>query len=220
LIAEFANLIVGGVMILLLVFSLICWIIILYKAIYLRLAQRESARFLETFWQAKRLDAIYQTSEELRRSPVAQVFKAGYAELSKLKGQKAKEGEAMHEQLGDLESIERALRRASMTEVTALESMVPFLATTGSTAPFIGLFGTVLGIVGSFHEIGAQGAAGFDVVAPGLADALFATAVGLLAAIPAVIAYNYFVRRIRVLSSEMDTFSSEFLNIVQRHFLR
>jgi biopolymer transport protein TolQ len=220
LVAEFANWIVGSVMILLVVFSLICWIIIIYKGIYLRLAQSESHKFLETFWQAKRLDAIYQTSEELRRSPIAQVFKAGYTELSKLKGQKAKDGEAMQEQLGDIESIERALRRASMSEVTALESMVPFLATTGSTAPFIGLFGTVLGIVASFHEIGAQGAAGFDVVAPGLADALFATAVGLLAAIPAVIAYNFFVRRIRVLASEMDAFSADFLNIVQRHFLR
>ena len=221
LIAEFAGWVVGAVMILLVIFSVICWIIILYKGIYISLAQRESRRFLDHFWQAKRLDAIYQASEELKRSPLAQVFKAGYAELSKLKGQKAgKEGEAMHEQLGDLESVERALRRASMSEVTALESMVPFLATTGSTAPFIGLFGTVLGIVGSFHEIGAQGAAGFDVVAPGLADALFATAVGLLAAIPAVIAYNFFVRLIRVLSSEMEAFSADFLNIVQRHFLR
>jgi biopolymer transport protein TolQ len=98
--------------------------------------------------------------------------------------------------------------------------MVPFLATTGSTAPFIGLFGTVLGIVGSFHQIGEQQGAGFEIVAPGLADALFATAVGLVAAIPAVIAYNYFVRRIHVLSSEMDAFSNDFLNIVQRHFLR
>jgi biopolymer transport protein TolQ len=221
LIAEFAGWFVGAVMILLVIFSLLCWIIIIYKGIYIRLAQSESARFLETFWQAQRLDAIYQASEELKRSPVAQVFKAGYAELSKLKGQKAKQGgPAMYEQLGDIESIERALRRASMSEVTALESMVPFLATTGSTAPFIGLFGTVLGIVGSFHQIGAQQAAGFEIVAPGLADALFATAVGLLAAIPAVIAYNFFVRRIRVLSSEMEAFSADFLNIVQRHFLR
>lgn len=220
LLAEFSDLFVSGVMLLLVAFSLICWVIIIYKSIYLRLAQRESAKFLETFWQAKRLDAIYQASEELHRSPLAQIFKAGYAELSKLKGQKNQEEGAMHDQLGDMESLERALRRASTSEITSLESMVPFLATTGSTAPFIGLFGTVLGIVGSFHDIGEQQGAGFDIVAPGLADALFATAVGLVAAIPAVIAYNYFVRRIRVLSSEMDGFSNDFLNIIQRHFLR
>jgi biopolymer transport protein TolQ len=221
LIASFSGWIVTAVMLLLVAFSLVCWVIIIYKSIYLRLAQSESARFLETFWQARRLDAIYQTSEELPRSPLAQIFKAGYAELSKLKGQKAQDGgEAMHDQLGDMESLERALRRASTSEITALESMVPFLATTGSTAPFIGLFGTVLGIVGSFHEIGARQGASFDIVAPDLADALFATAVGLVAAIPAVIAYNFFVRRIRVLSSEMEAFSNDFLNIIQRHFLR
>ncbi len=220
LLADFSDWIVTAVMILLVVFSLICWVIIIYKSIYLRLAGSESARFLETFWQAKRLDAIYQASEELHRSPLAQIFKAGYAELSKIRGQQGQDDKAMHNQLGDLESIERALRRATSNEVTSMESMVPFLATTGSTAPFIGLFGTVLGIVGSFHEIGEQQGAGFEIVAPGLADALFATAVGLVAAIPAVIAYNYFVRRIRVLSNEMDAFNNDFLNIVQRHFLR
>ena len=105
LIAEFADIVVGSVMILLLVFSLICWVIIIYKGIYLRLAQSESNKFLETFWEAKRLDAIYQTSEELKRSPLAQVFKAGYQELSKQKGQEAQEGEAMHEHLGDIECV-------------------------------------------------------------------------------------------------------------------
>ncbi len=219
LVAEFSDWIVGAVMLLLVVFSLVCWVIIIYKGIYLRLAQRETTKFLETFWQSKKLDAIYQTSEELSRSPLAQIFKAGYSELSKLKSQKG-DGEAMHDHLGGMESLERALRRAQTSEVTALESMVPFLATTGSTAPFIGLFGTVLGIVGSFHQIGQQQGAGFDIVAPGLADALFATAVGLVAAIPAVIAYNYFVRRIRVQASEMEAFSNDFLNIIQRHFLK
>jgi biopolymer transport protein TolQ len=219
LVAELSDWIVGAVMLLLVAFSLVCWIIIIYKSVYLWLAQRESAKFLEAFWQSKRLDAIFQASEELRRSPQAQIFKAGYAELSKLKGQKSHD-EAMHDRLGEMESIERALRRAQTSEVTALESMVPFLATTGSTSPFIGLFGTVLGIVGSFHQIGQQQGAGFEIVAPGLADALFATAVGLVAAIPAVIAYNHFVRRIRVVSAEMEAFASDFLNIIQRHFLK
>jgi biopolymer transport protein TolQ len=115
-------------------------------------------------------------------------------------------------------NVERALRRASINEVTILETMVPFLATTGSTAPFVGLFGTVWGIMNSFIEIGGQKSASLDVVAPGIAEALIATAIGLVAAIPAVMAYNYFSRRIRVISSEMETFSSDFLNIIRRRF--
>jgi biopolymer transport protein TolQ len=111
------------------------------------------------------------------------------------------------------------LRRATSNEVMSLEAMVPFLATTASAAPFIGLFGTVWGIMNSFINIGARKNASLDVVAPGIAEALIATAIGLLAAIPAVMAYNYFVRRINVLSSEMESFSSDMLNIVRRHFL-
>ncbi len=162
LLADFSDWIVAAVMLLLVAFSLICWVIIIYKAIYLQLAASESAKFMEAFWQSKRLDAIYQASEDLSRSPLAQIFRAGYAELSKLKSQKGQDDQAMHDQLGDMESVERALRRASTSEVTSLESMVPFLATTGSTAPFIGLFGTVLGIVGSFHEIHERQGAGFE----------------------------------------------------------
>jgi biopolymer transport protein TolQ len=100
-----------------------------------------------------------------------------------------------------------------------MESMVPFLATTGSTAPFVGLFGTVWGIMNSFINIGAQKNASLDVVAPDIAEALIATAIGLAAAIPAVMAYNFFVRKINVLSSEMENFSNDYLNIVRRHFL-
>ena len=121
---------------------------------------------------------------------------------------------------GDIGNVERALRRATTAEITHLESLVPFLATTGSTAPFVGLFGTVVGIMLSFKQIQAQGAAGMDVVSQGISEALIATAIGLLAAIPSVIAYNFFLRRIRVLSSEMENFSSDFLNIVKRHFFK
>ena len=120
---------------------------------------------------------------------------------------------------GDIDNIARSLRRAQQSEVTSLESMVPFLATTGSTAPFVGLFGTVWGIMNSFISIGAQKNASLDVVAPGIAEALIATAIGLVAAIPAVMAYNFFVRKISVLSGEMESFSSDMLNIVRRHFL-
>jgi biopolymer transport protein TolQ len=119
----------------------------------------------------------------------------------------------------DLDSVARALRRASNNEVTLLENLLPVLATTGSVAPFIGLFGTVWGVMNSFIGIGNLGNASLAVVAPGIAEALIATAIGLAAAIPAVMAYNYFVRRIRVLESELDAFASDYLNIVRRHFL-
>jgi biopolymer transport protein TolQ len=209
-----------GVLALLITLSLVSWYIIGYKSLYLSRAQSESAKFLETFWQSKRMDVIYRTSEELHRSPVAQVFRAGYIELTKLKSTDRAQTHSEEMNLGDLENIERALRRAQTSETTALESMVPFLATTGSAGPFIGLFGTVWGIMNSFRNIGAKGAANLTTVAPGIAEALIATAIGLVAAIPAVMAYNFFVRRIRVLSSEMESFQNDFLNIVKRHFFK
>ena len=121
---------------------------------------------------------------------------------------------------GDIDNVERALRRTATNELTSLETMLPFLATTGATAPFIGLFGTVWGIMNSFIGIRNEGSAGIEAVAPGIAEALIVTAIGLLAAIPAVMAYNYFVRRIRVLEAEMEAFQNDYLNIVRRHFLR
>lgn len=213
-----ASGVVMGVMGLLAFFSLVSWYIIAYKSFYLHRAASESASFLENFWKSKRLDAIYQTAEELKRSPISQMFKAGYIELSKIKGTESNANQASW--LGDMQSIERALERARTSELTHLESMVPFLATTGSAAPFVGLFGTVWGIMNSFVNIGAKGAANLATVAPGIAEALIATAIGLVAAIPAVMAYNYFVRRIKVLSSEMDAFTNDFLNIIKRHFFK
>ena len=213
-----ASLVVKLVMALLTVFSLVSWYIIVYKLIYLQRAQAESEAFLDTFWQSKRLDAIYQACDQLRLSPISQIFKAGYIELTKLKS--AAEGDSMTAQLGGIENVERALRKASVGEVTKLEKMVQFLATTGSTAPFVGLFGTVWGIMNSFIGIGSQRQASLAVVAPGIAEALIATAIGLVAAIPAVIGYNYFLRKIRVLTSEMDAFSNDMLNIVKRHFFK
>jgi len=203
-------------------FSVVGWYIIGYKYVFLRRAQRESARFLDAFWQSRRLDDIYQAATELSRSPVSHVFRAGYIELGKLRANEpdAPGGRVAFADIGDLESVERALSRAQTSEVTRLESMVPFLATTGATAPFVGLFGTVWGIMNSFRSIGARGQANLATVAPGIAEALIATAIGLVAAIPAVMAYNYFVRRIRVQASEMESFSKDFLNIVKRHFFK
>ena len=150
------------------------------------------------------------------------MFRAGYVELSKVTAQKKEvavgESRAMSDELGGLENVERALKRAAASEVTALERQVPFLGTTASAAPFVGLFGTVWGIMNAFHDIYRMGNANLSTVARPISEALIATAVGLFAAIPAVVAYNFFISKIRVLDSEMTNFSNDFLNIVKRHF--
>ncbi len=211
--------VVVAVLLLLIFASVVCWAIILKKWLQLRRAQGESVRFLETFWQSKRLDAIYQAAEQLSASPISQVFRAGYVELSKVTATAKKGGDvSMSDQLGGIENVERALKRAAAAEVTHLEATVPFLGTTASAAPFVGLFGTVWGIMRAFHDIYQMGNANLATVAKPISEALIATAFGLAAAIPAVVAYNYFLTRIRVLDGEMTNFSNDFLNIVRRHF--
>ena len=191
--------------------------IIIYKTMYLRRATSESNRFLDSFWKSRDIEQIYKQAQALRNSPISQMFVAGYTELAKLSSDETLKGDRE----GSLASIERALRRAQTVETGKLDSMISFLATTGSAAPFIGLLGTVMGILFAFIEISeATGAATLKVVGPHIAEALFATAVGLVAAIPAVMAYNYFTRRIKVLRSEMETFEHDYLNIIKRHFLR
>ena len=199
----------------LLIFSVVSWAIIVQKTVYLRRARRESERFLNAFWEAKRLDQMYQQSDAYVKAPVAQVFRSGYVELARLKKRSGDDDIG-----GGIENVERALRRTANAEATAMESMTAFLATVGSTAPFIGLFGTVWGIMKAFQDIGRMGSANLATVAPGISEALIATAAGLAAAIPAVIAYNFFLARIRVLNNEMEAFSSDFLNIVKRHFFK
>ncbi|MBN2804683.1 MAG: MotA/TolQ/ExbB proton channel family protein [Deltaproteobacteria bacterium] len=214
-----ASPIVKGVIGLLVLFILTGIFIVIYKYIQIQRAHRQTKKFLKVFWDSKKLDEIYQGAEKFDRSPISQLFKAGYIELSKLKSQE-KQGHPDETSAGAIGNVERSLRRATTTEITNLESMIPFLATIGSTAPFVGLFGTVIGIMISFMEISATGSAGMDVVSKGISEALIATAIGLVAAIPAVIAYNYFLRRLRVLSSEMENFSADFINIVKRHFFK
>ncbi len=213
-----AGIVEKAVLVFLLLFSVVSWAIIAYKLRMVRRAYGESEVFLDAFWSSKRLDAIYQRSETLSGSPVSQVFRAGYIELAKIKKKNEGETDKDDTQMGALESVERSMRRAAAAELTTLESLVPFLATVGSTAPFIGLFGTVIGIMNSFQDIGKMGNANLATVAPGIGGALVATAAGLMAAIPAVIAYNYFLSKIRVLDTEMQNFGSDFLNIIKRHF--
>ena len=215
-----ASEVVKGVLVLLMLMSLISWYVIGTKSLYLSRAMGRSNRFLDAFWKTSRLDDVWKLSEDMGPSPISEVFRAGYVELAKLRRRRNEQGGEMAAEthVGDIESVERSLSRARTTAVTEMESKVPFLATTASAAPFIGLFGTVWGIMNSFRNIGAKGAANLATVAPGIAEALVATAIGLVAAIPAVMAYNYLSRRIRVISSEMETFANDFLNIIRRRF--
>ena len=148
------------------------------------------------------------------------MFRSAYVELSKVTQAQAASEESMHDQMGGFENVERALQRASNAELTALEATVPFLGTTASAAPFVGLFGTVWGIMRAFGDIYAMGNANLATVAKPISEALIATAVGLFAAIPALIAYNHFNAQIRILENEMRNFGSDFLNIIKRHIFK
>ncbi|HVM97878.1 MAG TPA: protein TolQ [Candidatus Acidoferrales bacterium] len=215
--------IVQAVLYLLILFSVFAWAIIFYKMRQVRVARRQSARFIEIFWDTKNLTSIHTASQELKESPVAQVFRAGYQELVRLTRARRQNtpGESPEDtDLGGIDNVDRAMKRAIRQEVTRLEKALTFLATTASSAPFIGLFGTVWGIMNAFRGLSTTHSSSIQAVAPGIAEALIATATGLVAAIPAVIAFNHFARQIRVLSAEMENFSSEFLNIAERHFLK
>jgi len=216
--------VVQFVLYVLILFSVFSWAIIFYKARQIRVARRQSARFIEIFWDTKNLTTIHTASQELKESPVAQVFRSGYQELVRLTRAKRQsnpaEGTLDSTELGGLDNVERAMKRAINQENTRLERALTFLATTASATPFIGLFGTVWGIMTAFRGLSVTQSSSIQAVAPGIAEALIATATGLVAAIPAVIAYNHFARQIRVLFADMENFSSEFLNIAERHFLK
>jgi len=209
-----------AVLALLLGASLASWTIIFRKSVHLRRARTQTLAFLDTFWRSKRLDAIYTAAEGLPLSPVAQVFRTAYVELSKVTREQQQVGDTMHDQLGGFENVERALARAANAELTSLEATVPILGTVASASPFVGLFGTVWGIMRAFADIYAQGNANLATVAKPISEALIATAVGLFAAIPALVAYNHFNTRIRVLENEMRNFSADFLNIIKRHIFK
>jgi biopolymer transport protein TolQ len=214
--------VVQAVLYLLVFFSVISWGIIFYKFRQVRTANVQSEKFIEIFWDSRNLSSIHDASRELKASPVAQVFRSGYEELLRVSRSKKEgpQGEGLTTELGSADNVSRAMKRATSVEITRLEKALTFLATTGSTAPFIGLFGTVWGIMNAFRGLSVTHSSSIQAVAPGIAEALVATAAGLAAAIPAVVAYNHFVQRIRVLASEMDNFSHEFLNIAERHFLK
>jgi biopolymer transport protein TolQ len=217
-----SGLVVQAILYLLVLFSVVSWGIIAQKFRQVRRAKRESEKFIEIFWERRNLSSIHDASRELTASPVGQVFRSGYEELVRVSRSKKESspGDNLTTELGGVENVSRAMNRANSEETTKLDKNCSFLATTASSAPFVGLFGTVWGIMDAFRGLSVTHSSSIQAVAPGIAEALIATAVGLAAAIPALMAYNYFVQQIKVLAVEMDNFSHEFLNIAERHFFK
>ena len=213
------------VLAILVVFSVLSWAIVAYKTVEFRRGRRQTASFLEVFRRSSRFSEVQAVCRTLTASPLVGLFQAGYTELTSQMRPAAQSGDATRPAtasgrptLRSLDAVDRALLRAAAVEVNRLERRVTFLATTASITPFIGLFGTVWGIMTAFQAIGATGASNLAIVAPGIAEALIATAAGLFAAIPAVYFYNLFTQRVKLFASEMDDFSLEFLNICERNF--
>ena len=211
------------VLIILLAFSVVSWGIILHKLWYLRRVGRQTSSFREVFRRSTKFSEVQAVCRTFEQSPLVGIFQAGYAELNTQLKQAAQDmgspGTAPgRPTLKSLPAVDRALLRAASVEVSKLERRLPLLATTASITPFIGLFGTVWGIMTSFQRIASVGSTSLGVVAPGIAEALIATAAGLFAAIPAVYFYNHFVAAVKELTAAMDDFALEFLNIVERNF--
>ena len=218
-----------GVLLTLFIFSITSWAIMLNKYFVYRVAKSEDSKFLEVFSKTENLTKIYNFAKELQVSPLARLFLTGYRELylfqemakeerKKRGGLPLSSGEKLTER--DIKGISLALNKSINREVERFSKRLEFLATTGSTTPFIGLFGTVWGIMHSFRSIGVQGTASIGGVAPGIAEALIATAAGLVAAIPAVIFFNYFNNKVFVMTSSMDDFCQDFIYLAEKNFIQ
>lgn len=213
-----AGLMVKFVLLVLFIFSVVSWAIIFIKYRYYVKIKKENESFNEDYLRSSKLSDILPAAKKYSFSTIAEVFRVGYSELVQTNPSAS---DTTYERddisLSSLDNLERSMHKASNTEMTKLDRYLGFLATTGSASPFIGLFGTVWGIMDTFKGIGARGTATLAVVAPGISEALIATAAGLAAAIPAVIFYNYFLNQSKDMVQEMENFASEFLNIVERH---
>ena len=211
-----------AVLALLLLLSIASWAVILHKTWAFRASDRDTARFLDAFRQSSKFSEVQAVCSTLPATPLVGVFQAGYAEINAqfrvtTAGQPAGAGSS-RPVLKSLDGVDRALIRAATAEVNKLERRMTFLATTASVTPFIGLFGTVVGIMIAFQRIGASGSTNLAIVAPGISEALIATAAGLFAAIPALVSYNHFANRVKECSATLDDFALEFLNIAERNF--
>jgi len=212
-----------AVFLILAAFSVASWAIVVVKLLSFRKVQRQSRTFLDAFRRSQKFSDVQAVCPTLPDSPLVGVFQAGYAELNaqfRITSQtpSSPAAPAGRPMLKSLDAVDRALIRAATTEINKLEQKLTFLATTASITPFIGLFGTVVGIMITFQRISVQGSTNLTVVGPGISEALLATALGLLAAIPAVYFYNHLTHRVKEMSAVMDDFSLEFLNIAERNF--
>ena len=212
------------VMLVLLLFSLISWSIVFIKVRLFKKVSTDTQDFIEAFWSSSKLSEAYDSAQDYEYSPEAAIFSAGFTELQKINKIRSRKDdnqqqETLEMQMATLDNLKRAIRKSESQEITKMGKYLPFLATTGSATPFIGLFGTVWGIMASFHEIGQRGSASLAVVAPGISEALIATAAGLAVAIPAVIFYNYFANKVTYIDGEMQNFSTDFLNLIERDMI-
>jgi biopolymer transport protein TolQ len=216
-----AGPVVKLVLLLLIGFSVVSWAIIFLKFRLFKGIERDQAGFARAFAEGKSLSSLYEQAEKGKKSPLTEVFRAGYLELTRIQRERVEAARGEAAQSGraspfPVENVYRSMRKTTFEQVEGMEDLLPFLATTGSATPFIGLFGTVWGIMNAFSGIAATGNATLATVAPGIAEALIATAAGLAAAIPAVMSYNYFLSRIRTVHTRIDSFTSEFINFLER----
>jgi biopolymer transport protein TolQ len=211
-----AGPIVKLVLLLLIGFSVVSWAIIFLKFRLFKGIERNQAGFARAFAEGKSLSVLYEQAEKGGKSPLTEVFRTGYLELTRIQRERGEASQAGRTAPFPVENVYRAMYKTTHEQVGGMEDLLPFLATTGSATPFIGLFGTVWGIMNAFSGIATTGNATLATVAPGIAEALVATAAGLGAAIPSVIAYNYFLTRIRKVHTRIDGFTAEFINFLER----
>lgn len=212
------GLVVKLVLFLLVVASVMSWTIIFSKLSVFRVLRKDTDKFLEKFWKGKSLDAIYRDTSDLSQSPLSNIFRAAYQEFAKVSSKKDADKEGGVEDLLHIgmDNVERVLKKTAINEAMRVEKMLIYLAMIANAAPFIGLFGTVWGIMDAFMQMGQGGGSTLDKVGPGIAEALVATAIGLAAAIPASLFYNTFLSRSRHLRVEMESFCVDFVNILKR----
>jgi biopolymer transport protein TolQ len=203
--------VVKGVLLILILFSIISWIIIFLKSLQFKKTDEDSKNYLLEFFKCSTLDSMFELSKKFSDSPESAIFISSYKEMQRLAKKHPDEG-------FNIEDIERAMNKSQLDENEKISSSIPFLATTASASPFIGLFGTVWGIMNSFQAIGIKGSANLATVAPGISEALIATAIGLGAAIPAVIFYNLFLNKQNKIFARMKGFKTDLLNIIKRNF--
>jgi biopolymer transport protein TolQ len=208
-----ASPVAKGVLILLLIFSIYSWAIIITKWLWLRDAEKHTKAFISRFQRGGKLSELYQSIDPEGRSPLVRVFIAGYDEITNQVGEPGG-------QVRSMDAVGRVLQSATIAEVSQMERRLAWLATTANASPFIGLFGTVVGIIIAFRGLSTASASSVQAVAPGIAEALIATAAGIAAAVPAAIFYNHFLNRIKALTGTVDRFSLEMLNLVERHYAR